>query len=396
MRILIVSALYSPYVQGGAEKVAQMLAEGLAGRGHEVCVVTTQPHGGQVFDTVSGLRVDYLPVQNLYRPFDGTRRPAIGKALWHAIDSWNPAMAEQVGEILDDWRPDLLHTHAIAGFSPSIWRAAERRNILVVHTLHDYYLLCPRSSLFKDGTNCEPRCLSCRAYGLPRTWAARYVSGVAAVSRHMLDTHLAAGLFSGGVEKRVIYNPYIGSIRQPATAERGGPLRIGFLGRLHPTKGLTELIEAFLDLPRDSAVLCIAGRGEADYERELKLKTRDAAVEWMGFVSPSAFFEQVDVLVMPSLWHDPAPLVTQEAMAHGIPLIAARRGGIPELAGEAGWFYEPDEPGALGTLLLKAIQARLELHELSEKAGERARSFTAAAALDAYEALYDSLRGAST
>ena len=76
--------------------------------------------------------------------------------------------ARKFGAVLDQFAPDLVHTHNLKGMSPSVWAEARRRGLPVVHTMHDYYLLCGRGSmLHRDGTPCRQNCLGCFAY---RTW----------------------------------------------------------------------------------------------------------------------------------------------------------------------------------------------------------------------------------
>ena len=65
--------------------------------------------------------------------------------MWHLLDLYNPWMGRVVGRILDAERPDLVHTHNIVGFSGAVWQAAKRRGLPLVHTIHDYSLLCANS-----------------------------------------------------------------------------------------------------------------------------------------------------------------------------------------------------------------------------------------------------------
>jgi hypothetical protein len=143
LRILLLNVLYSPYAEGGAEVVVRDLAAGLRGRGHEVRVLTTAPDGDARAGEVDGVPVDYVRVRNLYPPYSGPRRSSPLRAAWHAVDSRNPLMARLVTRHLRQWQPDVLHSHNLVGFSTAAWRAAAREGVAVVHTLHDYHVLCP-------------------------------------------------------------------------------------------------------------------------------------------------------------------------------------------------------------------------------------------------------------
>jgi len=165
-----------------------------------------------------------------------------------------------------------------------------------------------------------------------------------------------------------------------------GPLRLGFLGRLHPTKGAHILIESFLQLPKGSAELLIAGTGAHDYESKLAAMVSDRAeVRFLGFVEPDELLRRVDVVVVPSLVHDSAPLVVMESLVRGIPLIGAKRGGIPELLdNRTGWLFEPDEPESLTKALRRAIHERGELAGMRNFCIKRAQTFSLDSMIDAY------------
>jgi len=59
-------------------------------------------------------------------------------------------MGRAMGKILDKEKPDVVHTNNITGFSIAIWHEVHKRNFRLVHTLRDYYLLCPKNSMFSQ------------------------------------------------------------------------------------------------------------------------------------------------------------------------------------------------------------------------------------------------------
>ncbi len=390
MRILLVSTLYYPNLVGGAERAAQKLAEALAERGHEVAVACLGKSAQVQQDSINGVRVHYLPVRNLYWPF-GDRKPGpMTRALWHALDTYNPLMASQVGDLIQREQPDVINTHNIAGFSVAVWAQAKRLGVPVVHTLGDQYLLCPNTTMFKHGRNCATPCLSCRTYSWPRKRYTKLVDVVTGHSQFVIDRHLQAGCFRG-VPARVIYNA-CPSLAEPRTFEaRPGPMRFGFLGRLDPTKGIEVLLKAFLNLPAGTAELWIAGKGSSAYERRLKAMTeRRGNIKWLGYVPPASLLSNVEVLVVPALWNDTAPLVVQEAAAHGLPVLGANRGGIPELVGEGcGWTFEPSELSSLETAIVGCLESRNALQAMGERAREWSSRFSAESAVRGYLGAYE-------
>lgn len=393
MRILFVSTLYEPNFVGGAERVVQSVAEGLTSLGHDCVVVTLGQGTEREMLYINGVKVYYLPVRNLYWPFQSPRPNALRRALWHARDSYNPAMGAALGAVLDEERPDVVNSHNIAGFSVAVWKEAKRRKLPLVHTLHDQYLLCPNSTMFQNGKNCVTQCGLCRLYGVPRQMQSHLPDVVMGVSRFILERHRQYGCFPG-VKETVVYNAYERPANDLATSRQtteDRPMRFGFLGRLHPSKGIESLVEAFATLPIGVAELWIGGRGDDDFEARLKGHSAGREdVRWLGFVQAETLLAEVDVMVIPSLWHDTAPLAALEALAWGLPVIASRRGGLPELVPEsAGWIFEPDEPGSLRSVLNCCIEKRHELADKKSAALTSAQRFSRQTMLAGYLAAFD-------
>jgi glycosyltransferase involved in cell wall biosynthesis len=390
MKVLLVSDRYEPYIVGGAEKVVQSLAEGLTVRGNEVVVATLSPNRRFSVGSVNGVIVYYLPAKNLHFSSQQDRRPRILKAIWHALDTYNPFMAASLGRILDAERPDIVNTHNLSGFSPSVWYAIKSRKLPLVHTAHDSYLLCPRTTMHRNGKNCVEPCADCQLYSRPRRYLSRFVDVATAVSRFTLNRHLRYGYFPTA-DSMAVFNSCRPCAQAADPTKPGNrAFRFGFLGRLYPAKGINLLIKSFLKVRKGPAELLIAGRGAPNYEQELKELTAGyPGIRWLGFVAPEQFLPQVDVLVVPSLLHDSAPLVVMESMACRVPLICSRRGGIPELIGDGtGWTFDPDDPDALTHSLRCAIDSRSELAAMGERGRDRASRFSTEAMLDGYLRAY--------
>lgn len=392
LNVALVNNLYSPNVVGGAELVAQELAETLVQRGHAVSVITLHP-GAPAQSLLQGVRVHYRPMHNLYWPFSAAPAGALRKVGWHLIDAYNPAGAAELGRLLDSIRPDIVNTHNLAGFSAAAWRAIKRRGLPLVHTLHDHYLLCPYSTMFKDGRNCMRPCLRCRLASAPRRRMTRHVDAVIGVSRYILERHRVQGLFDRA-QCRVVYTGF-----RAAAVPRGKPVggsgarvRIGFMGALAPHKGPEHLLEAFLRLPAGVAELRVAGSGDAAYVARLKQRVagRDDDVRWLGFVRPENFLPELDVLVVPSLVNEGMGRVVLEAFSFGVPVLGADRGGIPELIDRrSGWLFDPDDVPSLTRLLNGLIAQPQQLASMRQAAHARSADFSAEAMLNGYLAAYE-------
>lgn len=342
MKIMLINSLYPPYVIGGAERVTQALAEGLAQRGHQVSVVCLASEGQARTEQYRGVTVHRLKLSNLYWPFGSERPGAARRLLWHARDTHNPAMARAVGAVMDQERPEVVHTHNLAGLSTAVWGAVRARGVRLVHTLHDYYLLCPKATMYKNSRNCETQCPDCRVFSEGRKRATTQVDAVVGVSQFILDRHLSYGCFRPA-QAEVVHNAWTrGELPQPAPRQRTGPLRLGFLGRLSEEKGFELLLQAMRQLPPDQVSLLVAGKGTAEFEARMRSEYPLNNVEYLGFVQPNELYKQIDVLVVPSLWNEPFGNVVFESYFYGIPVIGSNLGGIPEQIQPdlTGWIIE--------------------------------------------------------
>jgi glycosyltransferase involved in cell wall biosynthesis len=335
VKVVLIGSMYPPFTFGGAEKAIAMLAEALVRRGHNVVVVTLHPGYVERTEERNGIRIYHLPLDNVYWPFTQETKPRpLMRIAWHLREMWNWKAARRVGRILDLETPDVVHTHNIIGFSVAIWRAVKQRGIRLVHTLHDYYLLCPRTTLYRRGRSCQSRCVGCRVLTASRKAASRVPDEVVSVSRFTLDKHKSHGFFPKAVS-RVIYNIQSSNddgIRGVTPRSHVGVLSFGFIGRIEPEKGLEVVLEATRRLTRPEWRLTIAGDGTGAYARYLGRKYRDERIHWLGFTTASEFYPAVDVVVIPSQWNEPLPYVCVESLHEGKPLICAQVGGIPEIA----------------------------------------------------------------
>ncbi|RLB88389.1 MAG: hypothetical protein DRH50_15320 [Deltaproteobacteria bacterium] len=100
-------------------------------------------------NVVNGVKVYYLKFKSIHGPFTD-RYSFLYKRFWNIRDIYNLAMGRAMGKILDKEKPDVVHTNNITGFSIAIWHEVHKRNFRLVHTLRDYYLLCPKNSMFSQ------------------------------------------------------------------------------------------------------------------------------------------------------------------------------------------------------------------------------------------------------
>ena len=389
MRILLANTGHPATIKGGAEAAVLDLAHALADRGHEVSLVVHHP-GREVEESVDrGVRVYGLPNRNIYFGFDGVRRPAPLRFGFHALDGVNPMMAAAFGRILDCEKPDVVNTHALVGLSQLVWREAARRDLPIVHYLHEYGTMCPRGSAFRDGQLCATPCTACRVLAAPRKLLSRSVDTVVGVSRFTLERHLGWGFFPGA-RTTVLPNVFSGLAFRGRPPVRPGPLRLGYFGRLIPDKGPGLLLDAIRLVGAEGWTLDIAGSGDTDYVRSLEAAA-PPNVRFVGWSSPEAFFPSIDLLVLPSIWPDPQPRVTFEAFSHGVPVLGSDAGGIPEEIdeGETGWLFEAGSAQDLARVIAARVADRADQNVTAEALAARLARIDPESVVRRYEEVFE-------
>ena len=390
MRVCFVNSLYAPNELGGAEYTVRYLAEGLVQRGHDVSVVSLAPDGRQSSAALNGVRTHYLPNANIYWPFWAERdRPAAWKrSLWHLIEAYNPVMVRRIGRVLAQERPDVVSCHNMQGFSVGPWLAARRLRLPVVQTLHDYFLACPGATMFSGGANCTGNCGACRAFTAPRRLLSNIPAAVTGVSKRTLMRLQECGFFRKVHDTSVIFGS---NAAEPAAAARadlapGAPLRLGFLGRIEPIKGLEVALRALSSLPPGLASLAIGGRCSDEQRAALLGIAGGADVRFLGHVDPARFFPEIDALVVPSVWEEPLGRVIHEAMAFGVPSIASRIGGIPEIVEDdvTGYLFEAGDATALAALIHRLTDEGLPAARLAVSCRRRSAAFRPEVIFDRY------------
>lgn len=343
--------------RGGAERQLLHLAEGLEQRGWQQAIVTLNP--GESWDgrlSAIGVRLHGVP-----------RHPNKLRRLW------------QLARIVRDERPDILHSwsHHTSVYARWLWNRPRPRRLFAFR--HD-----PTAD--HEGRK-TARVANAGVY-------AR-ADCVVSNSRVAIDAARAAGVRLRRTE--VVDNIVIARGRARPGAVVAVP-RIVAAGLLIPLKAYDVLLSALGQLAADgcSFELWLAGEGpERSRLEQLALALAIAPrVRFLGGIEDvPALFATAQLLVHPSRTEGSSNTIL-EALAEGLPVVATRVGGTPELIedGETGLLVPPDDALALAT----KIRSLLDDPALGERLGraglERVRErCTAARVTSRYEQIYRSL-----
>jgi glycosyltransferase involved in cell wall biosynthesis len=176
-------------------------------------------------------------------------------------------------------------------------------------------------------------------------------------------------------ERLVVSDYGMPARRQTPRPPRDQPLRIGFVGTLVWHKGAHILLEAARLLPPGRFTVQLFGSTTTfpDYTAELKDMAAGLPVTFAGSFSPDQspeIYSQMDVLAVPSLWPENSPLVIHEAFMAGVPVVAARMGGIVDLVTDQvnGVLYDAVSPAALAAALRQLIDVPARVTALASAA----------------------------
>jgi glycosyltransferase involved in cell wall biosynthesis len=321
VKVLLVNSHGADLAYGGAERYVADLRDGLARHGDEVTVLSAFP-----------TRADGSAQLRVLHATDWREDPV--RRVRNRLEDWVAVPTARLRALVAELAPDVVHTSNLFGFTTALWEVAHRQGIPVVHTLHDYQLLCPRTSLLRrDGSPCRPHPLLCglRTRRLAR-WAPA-VTRVIGVSTHVLAAQ--SDLFGPATGRDVVLPPLV-AVADPAAPGSGPPppalaLRtLGFTGALDLHKGVEVLLDAGPRLAELGVTLRVAGGGPLQ-DRVAATPGIDYAGRLVG-EEVGAFLAACDAGVVPSLWAEPGLTFSAlEWLGAGRPVLATARGGLAEL-----------------------------------------------------------------
>ncbi|MFD3515681.1 glycosyltransferase [Streptomyces sp. NPDC058657] len=370
MRVLVVHNRYSSAQPSGENRVVDEEVALLRAAGHRVGLFERRS------DDIAGLSL-------------------LGKVAVPLQVPWNRSVRAELAARLRTERPDVVHVHNVFPLlSPAVLAACADVGVPVVATLHNYSQICPPGTLRRDGRLCT----DCVGSAVPLA-AVRH--GCYRGSR-LATVPLAVGLVVNrrrwwtGVERffciseaqrellvRSGMPPGLLAVKHnfvpdPGARRTDGGEHLLFLGRLAEAKGVRLLMAAWDELAAGGGVgvpLVIAGAGPLAGEVTAWAAGRDD-VRYVGLYDPAQCREAVAralAVVAPSMALETFGLVVAEAMAAGVPAVAAGHGAFVELVedGVSGLLHRPGDAASLASCIRTTAAGRERNREMGAAARRR-------------------------
>ena len=345
MKILLINNFH--YIKGGSEAVYFNMARMFTAAGHDVLF----------FSCTSDRNLEYGANDHFVKP-NSEVNIAVGAMRY----IYNGSAARALDRLLSEHKVDIAHIHLFwGGLSSSILGVLKRHKVPIVHTAHDYRMICPAYLLRRaDGTICHDCCsgnyLHCIAHKCAknsllhsclmsaefffRNWFIRPLKAIDAlvfVSQFSYEQHLKSLPALSEIPTLVAHNA-IDPLPEDAISHAMGSYYLYF-GRLSSEKGLTTLVKAFNAMPH----LHLKIVGEGPMTEELKQMAGEN-IEFCGYQSGDTLRHTIrdsKAIIIPSECYENNPMTVIESSMAGIPAIGARIGGIPEIIveGKTGYIF---------------------------------------------------------
>lgn len=344
MKVLLVNSLYYPNIVGGAEISVQKLAEGLVKKGYDVSVLTLG--NNDELNLINGVRVFSLKERSPFKRYpEYSKMNKIKYKVWKILDLFNVFSICSILRVLAHIKPNVVHTNNISGFSVILWVCCKIKNIKIVHTTRDFYLMCMNSAMYKK-QNCNKICTQCKRYSMLKKYSTRLVDHYVGISNFISEKHIQNGYFTYA-RKSIINNSVdvhndIVEVIDKKKDRKENLVNVGFVGRVEYKKGILDLVNAIEFLISKNYKIQLHVFGKCNDELLKKRLLNESFINYHAFVSiPSDIYNKIDFLVVPSKWNEPFGRVIIESFSYGKPVITSSNGGMPELIdiGNNGYIY---------------------------------------------------------
>ena len=368
MRILEINQCH--YRRGGADIVYLDTGKLLESKGHEVAYFSTV---NSINENTSYSKY-FIGNKNLRNISFSEKFRSVRTYLY------NKEAKKKLTQLIKDFQPDVAHIHLFyASLSISVLETLKEHNIPIVHTVHDYRLLCPVNTLMdRDKQVCEKcakgssfNCIAQRCsegslfQSTMLTLEAVYWRNIKSPLKFIDHFHFVSNFC---LQKHLEYLPELKSkcsvhynfseINNKRIKEYSQNYFL-YYGRLSFQKGVLTLIKAWKELPPDIK-LKIVGTGEQiNSIKEDITKHSLNNIELLGYKTGDELIQLIQnayFVIVPSEWYENNPMTIIESYHLGVPVIGANIGGISEIiqSRETGFIFESKNELSLKNKILEA------------------------------------------
>ena len=283
-------------------------------------------------------------------------------------------------------KPDVIHVHNFFPImTPAIFFAAKKNNIPIVHTLHNYRLICPTATLMHNNRIYEKSIINSPfstiidkvyrnsylgTFALARmisyhkkynTWDTQ-VDKFIALTNFSKSKFIEANFLSDKIE---IKSNFVFDMYDPDSDKKEYAL---FVGRISEEKGIRYLIKAWEKIDYK---LIIAGTGPLENFVKSQLNEKIIFLGKQSKEGIRSLMNAASFLVMPSIWYEGFPMVILEAYSAGLPVLGSRIGSIEEVVLDniTGLHFEPNQSRDI----VKKVNTIIKDRELLKKISKNAR-----------------------
>lgn len=356
MKICLINNLYKPYNRGGTEQIMELTANGIKNANHNIFIISTKPifkkYQNNKKEQASKHKIYYI--KSLYYNLN-----AIPKALrlfWHIIDMFNIANYLKIKSILKKEKPNLIITNNLKGISFLIPYLIKKLNIKHIHIIHDIQLLHPSGLMLYGKEKIINNYFSNIYININRKLFS-YPSVIISPSKWLMKTHTNKKFFENS-KQLILQNPFpkTSIFKNTKTQKQNTFFNFLYVGQIEHHKGILFLIKTFKKISNNNCILIIIGTGtKFNYIKKITKNIKNIKI--LGH-QPNSNIQNImfnaDCLIVPSLCYENSPTVIYEAILTGLPVIASRIGGIPELINNLGGilFNPNDEKNLLKKMKL--------------------------------------------
>lgn len=278
---------------------------------------------------------------------------------------FNPRTYREIRKLIKEERIEIVHVHNTLNLiSPAVYYAARSMHVPVVQTIHNFRLLCPGATFYRDGHICE----DCVKYGLKcavkhscyrgskvqtlacviSTWFHR-MTGIYGKINYICLTEFnkekLLELKQIKPEKVFVKPNFVESVGEFVPEEKREDQFV-FAGRLDKLKGIAILFEAWKQMGTKAPKLVVCGTGPMENWCKQFISENDVNIEMRGFVPNEEARKLIAVsraLVLPTQWYEGFPMSIVEAFSVGTPVVCSDLGnaGSVVVEGVTGCTFNP-------------------------------------------------------